>query len=298
MSVIEDTGEAFHIPPEAAHDPDDRAYLKDFPDNYDDPGPRWFQEEGTAMINGTRADAAHDVIFHQKAIVGPAESLSTYVYGYAPDAEIGNHYHDVDQLQFITGGEAWLGNRRLRPGEGLLTPAGNKYSFRAGPKGVRMYELRRRALFRHGTADETEIDGWVRKREHKSVFFDLETATPQPISTADGAYTLAGTYRTLVEPHGNDAMSLYAIDLETDAVIPANANNCQRQIIGYAGQITIGDHTLRRGDGMRCPSDEPVEITAGPGGATFIVHRAQPTWTTTTPTTTWQPPDQLPGLPF
>ena len=78
-----------------------------------------------------------------------------------------------------------------------MTPAGNKYSFRAGPKGVRMYELRKRALFRHGTAGEADIDGWVRKREHKSVFFDLETAPRQtmprmnPSFSGDGFTSLA-----------------------------------------------------------------------------------------------------------
>jgi quercetin dioxygenase-like cupin family protein len=292
----------FHIPPEASRDPEDRAFIKQWPENYDAPGPRWFEEMGTPLIDGSRAGTSQGRLSHQMSVVGPDLELSTHVFEYAPELHISNHFHDVDQIQFITDGEAWLGNRRLRPGEGLLTPAGNAYAFRAGPKGVRMFEFRRRAPFRYGfAADGDEIQGWVRKREHKSQFFDLETTPPEPVGkvgTGTDTFAFPGTVQVLMPPSGNDVMSLYAVTLVPGARIPTHAEDAQRQLIGHAGEIEISGRGLRRGDGVRWPADELLELVAGPAGATYLVHRARPQWTKSTDGRAWPVAGGQPGLPF
>jgi quercetin dioxygenase-like cupin family protein len=65
---------------------------------------------------------------------------------YAPDAYIPQHYHDVDQMIFVLHGSLFLGKREFKAGAGYFTPAGVRYSVKAGPGGVSLVEIRRCAL--------------------------------------------------------------------------------------------------------------------------------------------------------
>jgi quercetin dioxygenase-like cupin family protein len=78
---------------------------------------------------------------------GNGPSLGNYVFG--PNVTVPRHWHDSDQIIYVTAGTLKIGsNRVLHPGEGYFTKAGTPYTFTAGPAGVSMMEFRPVTNFR------------------------------------------------------------------------------------------------------------------------------------------------------
>ena len=171
--------------------------------------------------------------------------LSTYVYAYAPgfSAET-THYHDVDQIQFITLGEEWMGNRAVATGRRCLHTCGKRIRIPSGAAGLSVATrwlwvwrctscasargLVTRSLGSRSPAGlvlSTHIrrsssmwrprrrSGLVRSKQAHPLLFR-------------GALTIL-----LVEPSGYDDLSLAAVTLDSEVTLPAHAQDCGE--IGY-----------------------------------------------------------------
>lgn len=112
--------------------------------------------EGTCKVQTLYADPEND-------------GVSLGVYSFPPHFSLPRHWHDCDQIVFVLEGSMSTGNRQLRPGEGYYTRAGAKYSFRAGPRGVRFMEFRPVTDFRTVFVED-DPKRWART--------DLEQAAP------------------------------------------------------------------------------------------------------------------------
>jgi|SRR5580658_1259222 hypothetical protein len=65
---------------------------------------------------------------------------------YAPNFTVPRHYHNIQQVVWITKGEARQGNRSFVVGQGWTTRAGQAYSVTAGPEGVEYIEVRSKPI--------------------------------------------------------------------------------------------------------------------------------------------------------
>ena len=70
---------------------------------------------------------------------------------FEPGFRLPRHSHDSDCLYVVTAGEAHMGSRVLRPGDGFLVLAEAPYTYTAGPEGVEVLE------FRHATSFDIKI---------------------------------------------------------------------------------------------------------------------------------------------
>jgi quercetin dioxygenase-like cupin family protein len=86
--------------------------------------------------------------FHARPILNHSgdNPKSILQVAYDPDAYIPQHYHDVDQMVFVVRGSLFQGKREFKAGAGYYTPAGVRYSIKAGPEGVSVIEIRRCSL--------------------------------------------------------------------------------------------------------------------------------------------------------
>ncbi|OLO25801.1 hypothetical protein PZ61_0235805 [Streptomyces sp. MNU77] len=86
--------------------------------------------------------------FHARALLNLAgeDARSVLQVAYDPNAYIPQHYHDVDQVVLVVRGTLFQGKREFKAGSGYYTPAGVRYSVKAGPEGVSVVEIRRCAL--------------------------------------------------------------------------------------------------------------------------------------------------------
>ena len=90
--------------------------------------PRWDSAAGAGM----------------KLVFGDPDQggMSLMVLWFASNYVLPRHVHDVDCMYYILSGEAHLGNRVLKPGDGFFAPAGAPYTYTAGPEGVEVLEFR------------------------------------------------------------------------------------------------------------------------------------------------------------
>jgi hypothetical protein len=78
----------------------------------------------------------------------------------------GAHCHSEDEIIFITGGQAQLGNRLFGPGTALAIHADTMYTFNPGPEGLSFINFRaaRPGYNRRENGSESdEADGWARQ---------------------------------------------------------------------------------------------------------------------------------------
>ena len=73
---------------------------------------------------------------------GGENPRSVIEVAYDPGGYIPQHYHDVDQVVVVTKGSLFQGKREFTAGSGYYTPAGVRYSIKAGPEGVTVVEIR------------------------------------------------------------------------------------------------------------------------------------------------------------
>jgi mannose-6-phosphate isomerase-like protein (cupin superfamily) len=93
----------------------------------------------------------------------PGFSL-THVW-FKKDYPLPLHSHNADCLYYIIAGSIELGTEKLGPRDSFLIPAGAPYTYRPGPEGVELIEIRH----------ESEFD--FRNHAKNPVFYDKAVAT-------------------------------------------------------------------------------------------------------------------------
>jgi quercetin dioxygenase-like cupin family protein len=102
--------------------------------------------------------------FHARPLLNHTgeDAKSVLQVAYDPNTYIPQHYHDVDQIVVVLKGSIFQGRREFKAGAGYFTPAGLRYSVKAGPEGASLIEIRRCALGDFDTIwVEENPDHWV-----------------------------------------------------------------------------------------------------------------------------------------
>jgi quercetin dioxygenase-like cupin family protein len=73
---------------------------------------------------------------------GSPSELQLFEVTVEPDAVIGQHAHDEDEIIYVLDGELRLGRQVLEAGSSIYLAGGTLYSFRAGPEGLRFLNFR------------------------------------------------------------------------------------------------------------------------------------------------------------
>jgi quercetin dioxygenase-like cupin family protein len=98
---------------------------------------------------------------------------------FGPGYRLPRHSHSADCLYYVVAGEAHMGNRVIKAGDGFFVKAGQPYAYQAGPDGIQILE------FRGATTFDMQI-------------FDQTVAKWQPIVDA----ATANQHRWVTDPHG------------------------------------------------------------------------------------------------
>lgn len=85
---------------------------------------------------------------------GADDALQLFEVQVQPDAVVGQHSHDEEEIIYVVAGELHLGRQVLGPGASVLIPGETLYSFRAGPDGLRFLNFRGRRDVTYRTKDE------------------------------------------------------------------------------------------------------------------------------------------------
>ena len=78
---------------------------------------------------------------------------------FAPGFKLPRHSHSADCLYYVVSGEARMGTRVLRPGDGFFIRADAPYTYTAGPDGVEVLEFRTSTGFDMKVLDKT-VERW------------------------------------------------------------------------------------------------------------------------------------------
>jgi len=78
---------------------------------------------------------------------------------FEPGFRLPRHSHDSDCLYVVTAGEAHMGSRVLKPGDGYFVTADSPYTYTAGPEGVEVLEFRTATSFDIKIRDTT-VEDW------------------------------------------------------------------------------------------------------------------------------------------
>jgi quercetin dioxygenase-like cupin family protein len=97
------------------------------------------------MAGGTpiEAGATGSLLFREIGEHG----LSLGVVWFKSGFILPRHSHDCDCLYYITAGSLTLGSAKLSKGDGFFVPAGQAYTYEAGPQGVELLEFRNATQF-------------------------------------------------------------------------------------------------------------------------------------------------------
>jgi hypothetical protein len=95
----------------------------------------------------TMGDASSSVPFRQAGDDG----MSLVQIWFPPGFLLPRHSHSADCLYYIVAGSIVMGTRELGSGDGFFVPSEHPYTYRVGPKGVKLLE------FRHSTAFDTKF---------------------------------------------------------------------------------------------------------------------------------------------
>ena len=93
--------------------------------------------------------AGEDVRVLYKSADPDGFSLVSAKFG--PGYRLPRHSHSADCLYYVVSGEAHMGSRVLKPGDGFFIEAEAPYTYTAGPEGVEVLE------FRHATTFDIKI---------------------------------------------------------------------------------------------------------------------------------------------
>jgi quercetin dioxygenase-like cupin family protein len=78
---------------------------------------------------------------------------------FLPGFRLPRHSHSADCLYYVLSGEAHMGHRVLRAGDGFFVRADQPYAYEAGPDGVEVLEFRTATSFDMKVFDRT-IERW------------------------------------------------------------------------------------------------------------------------------------------
>jgi quercetin dioxygenase-like cupin family protein len=89
---------------------------------------------------------------------GP-DGFSLVLARFAPGYRLPRHSHSADCLYYVVSGEAHMGSRVLKPGDGFFILAEAPYAYTAGPEGVEVLEFRHATTFDIKIRDKT-LEHW------------------------------------------------------------------------------------------------------------------------------------------
>jgi len=78
---------------------------------------------------------------------------------FEPGYRLPRHSHSSDCLYYVVAGEAHMGSRVLKPGDGFFILAEAPYAYTAGPEGVEVLEFRHATTFDIKIRDKT-LEHW------------------------------------------------------------------------------------------------------------------------------------------
>src|SRR5262249_53676571 len=91
------------------------------------------------------------------------------------------HSHSADCLYYVVSGEAHMGSRVLKPGDGFFILAEAPYAYTAGPEGVEVLEFRHATTFDIKIRDKT-LEHW--KPVIEAIKAHGESWAPAPVGAA------------------------------------------------------------------------------------------------------------------
>jgi hypothetical protein len=245
---------------------------------------------------------------YQRLRLSDAAGLSVFEQDFAPRTDVPVHFHDVDQIQLVTAGQAVYGKRVLTPGQGVFTPGDSQYGFTAGPAGCRMLEFRDLGAWTTTFVDRRIVDAEGRKRaiaessrrrietrqfsggKRPTIFFDLNTA-PE-LRPADG-HGPGGVHDLI--PRGlegkvayrnalTDSMSRYSLfvqRLEAGAAAELSRSVASLCLV-TDGSIAVDGEKLIPGQGAYVPAGVTFTLKASASGCTSLEFRPTTEWSTAT----------------
>jgi hypothetical protein len=107
--------------------------------------------DGRAMAAGQRVK----VLFKD----ADPDGFSLVQAWFGPGFRLPRHSHSSDCLYYVVAGEAHMGNRVLKAGDGFLVLADAPYVYTAGPEGVEVLEFRHATTFDMKIRDKT-LEQW------------------------------------------------------------------------------------------------------------------------------------------
>jgi quercetin dioxygenase-like cupin family protein len=78
---------------------------------------------------------------------------------FGPGYRLPRHSHSADCLYYVVRGEAIMGSRTIRAGDGFFVRSGQPYAYQAGPDGVEVLEFRTETQFDMQVLDQT-VERW------------------------------------------------------------------------------------------------------------------------------------------
>jgi quercetin dioxygenase-like cupin family protein len=78
---------------------------------------------------------------------------------FGPGYRLPRHSHSADCLYFVVSGEAVMGRRVVKAGDGFFVKADQPYAYQAGPDGVEVLEFRGATAFDMQIFDQT-VERW------------------------------------------------------------------------------------------------------------------------------------------
>jgi quercetin dioxygenase-like cupin family protein len=100
---------------------------------------------------------------------------------FEPGYRLPRHSHSSDCLYYVVAGEAHMGSRVLKPGDGFFIVAEAPYAYTAGPEGVEVLEFRHATTFDIKIRDKT-LEHW--KPVIEAIKAHGESWAPAPVGAA------------------------------------------------------------------------------------------------------------------
>jgi quercetin dioxygenase-like cupin family protein len=110
-----------------------------------------------------------------------ADGFSLVHARFAPGYRLPRHSHSADCLYYVVSGEARMGSRVLKPGDGFFILAEAPYAYTAGPEGVEVLEFRHATTFDIKIRDKT-LEHW--KPVIEAIKAHGESWAPAPVGAA------------------------------------------------------------------------------------------------------------------
>jgi quercetin dioxygenase-like cupin family protein len=89
---------------------------------------------------------------------GP-DGMSLVHAWFGPGYRLPRHSHSADCLYYVVAGEAAMGSRVVKAGDGFFVKADQPYAYSAGPEGVQVLEFRSATAFDMKIFDQT-VERW------------------------------------------------------------------------------------------------------------------------------------------